>query len=287
MTGVSDYAAFNLLNYITGQTAEPALPSVWLALFTAAGSDAGTGFTEVSTSGTAYARLQVGGVATTSATTSTSSAVLTFASVPSWITVGMTVYDTTSPTSITAGTTVLSKTGTTVTMSANAAVTVGSGDVISFSAFGRASGTGPASITNTAIITFSAATGSGWGTVVCFGLYDAVTSGNLLLWDWLGNFNWLPCTISSASPGIFTAKANGYSNGDSVVYSIEYGGTAPTGLTPGNTIQTVASASTDTFATAVNTSSTGSGNVRKITQQSIPNGVTASFAASALVATAA
>ncbi len=286
MTGLTNYTAQNLLNYITGQTAEPALPAVWLALFTASGSDDGTGFTEVT--GGSYARLQVGGNATVNATTASGNPTLHFASTPAWITPGMTVYDATAGTSvIPAGTTVLSVTGTTVTMSANAAgAGVGATDVINFSAFGRASGTGPSSISNVSAITFPAATAS-WGTVVSFGLYDAVTVGNLMLWDWLGNFNWLPCTITSASPGVFTAKQNNYVNGDPVVYSVEYGGTAPTGLTPGNTIQTVAGATTDTFNVGVNTSSTGSGNVRKITQQSIPTGVTASFAAAALNATAA
>jgi hypothetical protein len=286
MTGLSTYTAQNLLNYITGQTAEPVLPSVWLALFTASGSDDGTGFTEVT--GGSYARLQVGGNAATNATTASGNAILHFASTPAWVTPGMTAYDATTPASIPLGTTVLSVTSTTVTLSANATgAGVGSGDTINFSAFGRASGTGPSQITNTAAITFPAATAS-WGTVVSFGLYDASTVGNLLLWDWLGNFNWLPCTITSASPGVFTAKANGYANGDPVVFSTEYGGTAPTGLTPGNTIQTVAGVSgADNFNVSVNTTSTGSGNVRKITQQSIPTGVTASFAAGALVSTAA
>jgi hypothetical protein len=36
-----------------------------------------------------------------------------------------------------------------------------------------------------------------WGTVIAFALYDA-SSGNLLLWDYLGNFAWLPATVSSA-----------------------------------------------------------------------------------------
>ena len=285
MTGFTDYTAQNELNYIAGLVTQPALPAVWLALFTGSGSDNGSGFTEVA--GGSYARVQVGGSVSTSGTTASGNAVLNFSSVPAWITPGMTIYDATAPSVIPAGTTVLSKTGTTVTMSANATgAGVGSGNAINFSAFSAATGTGPSQITNSATITFPAATAN-WGTAVSFGLYDAATSGNLMLWDWLGAFNWLPCTITSASPGIFTAKANGYSNGDPVVYSIEYGGTAPTGLTPGNTIQTVAGAATDTFNIGVNTSSTGSGNVRKIVQQSIPAGVTASFAPAALVATAA
>ena len=285
MTGLSTYTAQNEMNWIAGLTAQPALPSVFMALFTASGADDGTGFTEVS--GGSYARVQVGGNAATNNTTAAGNAVLNFASVPAWIVPGMTVYNASAPSTISAGTTVLSKTATTVTMSANATgAGVGNGATINFSAFSAASSASPSVLTNSAIITLPAATAN-WGTVVSWGLYDALNSGNLLLWDWLGNFNWLPCTITSASPGVFTAKANGYANGDNVVFSVEYGGTAPTGLTPGKTIQTVAGAATDSFNVGVNTSSTGSGNVRKITQQSIPSGVTASFAASALVATAA
>ena len=57
-------------------------------------------------------------------------------------------------------------------------------------------------------------------------------------------------------------------------------------------VLTVQNVTTDTFTvqnggTAVNTSASGNGNARKITQQQIPTGVTASFAAAALTATAA
>jgi hypothetical protein len=74
-----------------------------------------------------------GSAVATTATTSTSSAVLTFASVPAYIATGMKVANLTTPASITGGQTVLSKTGTTVTMSANANATVNSGDSIAFS----------------------------------------------------------------------------------------------------------------------------------------------------------
>lgn len=287
MSGLSDYSAKALLNFLTGQQAESALPSVWLALMTAVDTDAGTGGTEVS--GGSYARVQVAGTATTNGTTAAGNAVLHFASTPSWLVAGMTVYDVTSPSVIPAATTVLSTTGTTVTMSANATGGgVGGTDSIAFSAFSAASGSAPSQVTNNAVITFAQATGS-WGTVIAFELRDAVTSGNLLLSDYLGNFSWLPATVSAASPGTITAKAHGYSNGDPFIFSTEYGGTAPTfGAGNYTGVQTVAGAATDSFnVTGVNTSATGSGMVRKITQQSIPTNVTASFAASALTATAA
>lgn len=45
---------------------------------------------------------------------------------------------------------------------------------------------GSGSISNTNAITFPAANPSGWGTVTHFGVFDAVTSGNLLMWNALG-----------------------------------------------------------------------------------------------------
>lgn len=291
MSGLSDYTAKNLLNWVSGGVAEPALPSVYLALFTTAPADAGTGGTEVT--GGSYARVQVAGAATVNGTTAAGNATLNFAATPAWITVGMYIYDITAPSVIPAATTVLSKTGTTVVMSANATgAGVGATDSIVFTAFAPATASAPSTITNNAVITLAQATAS-WGTITSFGLYDASTSGNLLLWDYLGNFNWLPATVSTASPGVITAKAHGFSASDPLIWTNEYGGTAPTFSQSNFTgVLLAVSPATDTFtvtnsATAVNTSSTGNGMIRKIVQQSIPSGVTASFAASSLTASAA
>ena len=291
MTGLTDYSAKNVLNYISGLIPVPTTPSVFLALFTAVGTDAGTGFTEVS--GGSYARVQIAGTLTTNGTTSTSSAVINIASVPAWVVAGMTAYDRT--TAVTLGT-VQSTTGTTVTLTANSLGTVGNGDSIAFGAFPGASGSAPSSIVNGSIITFAQATAS-WGTVIAFGLYDASSSGNLLEWDFLGNFQWLPFEIPTAS-STATVKANGYASNDPIVFTAEYGGTLPTlstGTMTGYTVNFVASPATDTIgvdttsgpATPIVTTSSGSGMVRKITQQSIPSGVTASFAASSMTLTLA
>jgi len=71
----------------------------------------------------------------TNATTPAGNAVLHFAATPAGVLNGMVVFDNTSPTVIPGGTTVLSSTGTTVTMSANAAgAGVGNADAIQFSA---------------------------------------------------------------------------------------------------------------------------------------------------------
>jgi len=277
MTGFSDYEAKNALNRVTGHIPAVAATAVFLALFTAAGSDAGSGFTEVS--GGSYARVQVAGRVTTNGTTSTGQAVVNHASVPAWVVAGMAAYDVTTGQPIG---TVQSTTGTTVTLTGNAANAVGNGDSIAYSAFGDAGSSAPSTASNGAVIGFPAATAD-WGSVIAWGLYDASSSGNLLFWDYLGNFPWLPATVSSASPGVITAKAHGYSNGDAFVFSTEYGGAAPS-FSAGNYtgLKTVAGAATDSFnVTGVNTSATGSGMVRKVTQQSIPNGIAASFGAAA------
>lgn len=294
MPGMSDYMAEAATNLISGQAAAPALAARYLALFTAMPtSDAGTGGTEVS--GGSYARVQVAGSATTNNTTASGNATLHFSATPSWVVAGMTVTDTTASSVIPAGTTVLSTTGTTVVMSANATgAGVGNGDTIVFSAWPAASASSgsepsvtPVSATNGAVITFAQATAS-WGTVIGFGIYDALTSGNLLAADYLGAFNWLPATISNASPGVITAHAHGYSAADPVVFTAKYGGTTPTFSQSNLTgVLAVVSPTTDTFtvtnaSTAVNTSSTGNGMVRKIVQQPVAANVTASFAASSL-----
>src|SRR6185437_11236136 len=70
----------------------------------------------------------------TTATTATSSAVLTFSGgVPAYVAAGMKAFDFTTPGAITGGQTVLSTTSTTVTLTGNVNATVGSGDLIGFS----------------------------------------------------------------------------------------------------------------------------------------------------------
>jgi len=283
---MSDYTAKAELSFVTGQITMPVLPSLFLALFTTNPTDAGSGGTEVT--GGSYARIQIAGPATTTATTSTSSPTVTIGGgVPAWVTqngqtgAGFTVWDKT--TGIFAGT-ISSVGGTTITLTANSATTITSGDVVTISVFGQPTGSAPSTATLGGLASFIQSTAS-WGNVTSFGVYDAITVGNLIYWDYMGGFNWLPATVSSGSPGVITAKAHGYTNGDSFVFSTEYGGTAPS-FSAGNYtgVLTVAGVTTDTFnVTGVNTSSTGSGLVRKVTIQAIPINVTASFASSTIV----
>lgn len=299
MPGLADYSAQSLLDWETGNVAMPALAARYLGLFTAMPtSDAGTGGTEVS--GGSYARVQIAGNAATNGATASGNAVLHFASTPAWVVAGMTVRDNTAGSVIPTGTTVLSVTGTTVTMSANATGGgVGSGDTINFSAFpssSASSGTepavAPASVASGAAITFAQATAN-WGTVVGFGIYDALTSGNLINFDYVGAYGWLPATMSAASPGVITSDAHGYAANDNVVVTTKYGGTLPTFSQSNLTgLLVVVSPTTDTFTvtnggTAVNTSSTGDFQVRKVLTQSVPSGVTAAFAAGQLTLKAA
>jgi len=214
MTGFSDRTAQGVLDHVTGKAAMFArVTPVYLALFTAVGTDAGTGFTEVS--GGSYAR---------------------------------------------------------VSMAA--------------SDWNAASGTSPSSADNANAAAFPTSTAD-WGTVIAWGIYDAASAGNLLMWDFLGDYDWKPFSCTSATPGVLTSPAHGYSNGDSVVVTAEYGGALPTTGGSWSGIKTVASATTDTFTAGVNTTGTGSGMVRKVTQQAIPSGITPSFASGQITLLAA
>ena len=102
MSAASDYLENKVLDHFLGTASTSAPANVYLALFTSDPTDAGSG-TEVSTSGTNYARQAI-----------------TFSSASS------------------------------------------------------------GSTSNSAAVEFSQATGSGFGTVTHFGIYDASTAGNLL-----------------------------------------------------------------------------------------------------------
>lgn len=139
-----------------------------------------------------------------------------------------------------------------------------------------ATGSAPASTSNASDITFPTATAD-WGTVIAFGIFDASSAGNLLWWDYIGAYDWLPFSCTLASPGVLTSPAHGYSNGDKVVVTAEFGGTLPATGGSWTGLLTVANATTDTFTAGVNTTGTGNGAVRKVTQQSVPTGVQAKF----------
>lgn len=288
MAGNSDYLAESVLNFASGYEPFPSIGSRYLALFTTAPtSDAGTGGTEVS--GGSYARVQIAGAIAAGGTWTTSSTSITMGSSnPGWIVAGMSVWDITASAFIG---TVSSYSGTTLTLTSTAAhASSGSTDSLQFSAFPAASAssgnepaTAPANVTNGAVITFPASTAS-WGTIQAFGIYDASTSGNLLNWDYLGNYSWKPFSCSLASPGVITTDSSGDvpANSSNIVVTQKFGGTLPTTGGSWAGLLTTANASSNTFTAGVNTTSVGGGQFRQVATQSIPSGITASFSASTL-----
>jgi hypothetical protein len=209
MTGFSDRYAGEALNALVAEYP-------YIALFIAAGSDSGLGFTEVS--GGSYARFATG-----------------------------------------------------------------SGD------WASPSGSAPVLISNNFDFHFPTATVA-WGNVVAFGLYDMPTNGNLGFWDYLGSFLWLEATVSNASPAIITTgESHSYSPGDTVVFTNEYGGTSPSfsqsNFTGPMSVAHAASNSLDVTNAGlqVNTSTSGSGKIRKVTTYSVAIGVAPFIAAGAMV----
>lgn len=280
------YLAKNVINFVGGSVAMPALTSRYLGLLTTAPNDADASSVEVT--GGSYARVQIAGSVAATASWTTGSAI-TMATNPGWVVPGMQVYDTTNGQAIG---TVLTYVGTALVLTAGALhASTGSTDSLTFSAFAAATSAGPATGTSGAAVTFVQATAS-WGTVVAWGIFDALTAGNLLEWDWLGNDPWFPASVTLASPGVFTAigitagSTPTLASGALVVCTARFGGNIATGLA-GETPNIVAGLSADTFNVGLNTSSTGALMVRQITQQPIAINVTASFAAGNLILAAA
>ena len=287
MAGLSDYLAQAALNFASGNQPPPAIGSRFLALFTTAPtSDAGTGGTEVS--GTGYARVQVAGAITAAGAISTGSATVTMPNVSGypWVVPGMNVYDITSGKQVG---TVSSWVGTLLTLTGNASNNgSGSTDSLQFSAWPAASAssgaepaTAPAQVTNGAVVTFAQATAN-WGTVLAWGIYDALTAGNLQMWDWRGAGKWSPFTCTLASPGVLTVTDQSFSSVSYAVVTAKFGGTLPTTGGSWAGPLSVAGVSGSTFNLGVNTTGAGDGMVRPIVEQSIPANVTASFSTSQL-----
>jgi len=290
MAGMSDYSAQALINWATGNRSMPATANRFLALFTAAPtSDAGTGGTEVS--GGAYARVQVAGAVAATASFTTASPNITMTTNPGWVVPGMNVYDATNSTQIG---TVLTYSGTALVLTANAAASSsGSTDSLIFSAFPAASASSgtepavtPAQAATGAAISFAQSTAS-WGTVVAIGVYDAVTSGNLIWFDYLGNYKWSPFSCTSASPGVLTCTDQTFVNGQFAAVTAKFGGTLPTTAGSWSGILTVAGVSGQTFNLGVNTTAIGDGLVRQVVQQSVPINNVVTFSSGQLILQAA
>jgi hypothetical protein len=146
-------------------------------------------------------------------------------------------------------------------------------------------------ITNANALAFVTPTAD-WGTVEAFGIFDLGAGGNLLWWDWMGDFGYVPfvCDDAAGSPDVFDSPAHGLAANDRVVFTSEFGGTLPTGLTAGTLYHVIAGGlTTDSFAvsttqggSAVAISAIGSGMYRKVVPQVIQNGNTVQFNAGQL-----
>ena len=300
MPGASDYLAQSIVNFMTGAQGFPAIASRYLALFTTAPtSDANpvAGATEVS--GTGYARVQVSGVLTAAASGGpfSGSTVTLSAAVPAWVAAlgtngsGVNVYDVTGGANVG---TILSVSGSVVTFTGAVSHAVANSDSLLFSAFPLASASSgsepavtPANATNGASINFPMAGTGGWGTVTSWGLFDTLAAtSNLIDWDYLGNFKYSPFTCTSASPGVLTCTDQSFVNGQFAIVTSKPGGTLPTTVGSWAGILTVAGVSGSTFNLGVNTTGTGDGLVRQITEQAIAANTTFSFAASTLTLSA-
>lgn len=300
MPGASDYTAKNVLSYLAGQIPMPSMPALYMALFTTAPTgNSGSGGTEVS--GTGYARVQVSGSLAISGSTSTSSTTFTLSSdAPAWLAAlgatpggggGVTVWSSAGVFIGTIAANGVSTSSTTVTLTSDAAA-VASGTLLfsAFAAESASSGTEPAvtpaNIASGAVVNFAQAGSGGWGTALAWAFYDALTGGDFLIWDGLGNYKWQAFTCSDASPGVLSVDTSGdaYANGTTVIVTQKYGSTLPS-LSTGSWAGplTTAGLSSNTFNVSLNTTSTGAGLIRQIQEQSIPANVTASIAAGQLV----
>ena len=241
MPGMGDPLAIATLNDVGGSapfyvTLGSTIPR-YLALFTAAPNDSGTGGTEVS--GPGYARVQLASQLPTAGAWTTASTTITLsATAPAWLLalgttpgLGAAIYDI----SIAGGGALIGQVqsiaGAVLTLQAPAlAASQGAADNVQLSAFlpatasvGAEPSTTPAFITNSAQINFGAVGAGGWGTVVAWGIYD--TLGNLRFWDYLGSQAWANATFPTGS--IITAPAHGQAANQPFVVSAKAGGNFP------------------------------------------------------------
>lgn len=140
------------------------------------------------------------------------------------------------------------------------------------------------SIENNGAITFTQATAN-WGTVIGFGVFDAVSAGNLLYWGFLGNTPINFATSGSSDTGF--APAHGMADDDDVRVEATPGGSLPSGLSAGTTYFIVSS-SVDTVEFAASQAGAtidigaGSGVVIPLVTRTIQTDDTAEFADGAI-----
>jgi hypothetical protein len=147
-------------------------------------------------------------------------------------------------------------------------------------AWGAPTGTQPVQIVNASSIQFPVSA-SNWGMVTGFGLYDL--NNNLIFFDYLGNFPWLPFTMPVGTNAIISVPKHGYAVGDQVVLTGEYGGMPPQATVSLAGLQTIANVTVDTFTIGANVTVSGNGMLRKVLPITINLNQTAAFNPAALV----
>ena len=118
-------------------------------------------------------------------------------------------------------------------------------------------------------------TASGSHTAVAVGIFDALTSGNLVAWSWLGSDSGK--VFSAATSDTFTAPGHTLSDTNQVRIVAIPGATLPTGVSAGTTYF-VRDSATDTFklaltsgGTAIDITASGAGLVALIEAKAIAN----------------
>ena len=150
-------------------------------------------------------------------------------------------------------------------------------------------------VTNDAQIEFTNMPAVGGDGVVAFGIFDAVSAGNALWFDWLGNFQWQKFTVQSSdlAGDVITAPAHGLSAtspNQRVVFTAEFGGdTLPTGIVAGTLYHVNSVPSADTFTISatdgganVNITAVGKGSFRRVDPKTVNGGDAFRFASGQL-----
>ena len=135
--------------------------------------------------------------------------------------------------------------------------------------FGAATGDSPASSTTTADTDFGTATTTGDVKITGYAIYDAISAGNPLYWEWIGGT--VQAVTAVAATDVFTKTAHGYADGTAIVFKQNAAGAAlPGGITQG-LVYYVRDSTANTFkvattpgGTAVDVTVDGSADMRTV-----------------------
>lgn len=139
-------------------------------------------------------------------------------------------------------------------------------------------------VENLDAISFAQATAS-WGEILAFAIFDAATSGNMLVWGWLSSLSWL---FTAATDDTFLAPGHTLANADRVILKAQAGSSLPTGVSA-DTIYHVRDVSGSTFklaatagGAAIDITAAGAGEVHKLDPKTITTNDTFTFPANSL-----